>query len=737
MLPAIKTGGITLTSGRSLSFTPSSRIIAAIGVLYVLSGLATLSMTNGIEGTAAVWPANAIVLGAVMRYRGGGIARLLATEMVASLIVNLVSGTGVATAVGFSVANTSETFIAWQLARRWCGADFRFLNVADIVRFSAAALLASACGTIIVCLWTWALGVSNMPFLTSWLTTDWLGMLVVTPLLLLSRRVPATPSNVPIDRSVWLAGLVTLLLISVTVGVFIQSSLPLMFLPPIALLFATLTMGGFGAVMGTLLIASIGSWCTMYGIGGVARIGADHNFNLLFFQFYLFCVFASALPVAALLATRDRLAQTIADSERIHRNLIERSSAAIFEVDSARHWTFLSVAWQTLTGRTVDATLGDRLEEAFHPVDKPVLFDCLAAIDSGDTDDFSIDVRLAVADGEWRWVTVRAHRFADRDCLSGSIVDIDNQKKIALALACSEARYRLLAENATDIIFQLDRERRFVYISPSVEALTGYPAQKLIGVLPTELVHREDLPLLAQAVDDLMEGRGDIRTVTYRTLCVDGSWLWIEVFARIAEVGGAHGVVGVGRNVSERKATERALIEARETAENAERIARSLAETDQLTGVSSRRAFLDRLEREIQFAHDQRRTVSVAIFDVDFFKRVNDCHGHATGDEVLRRIAESARTTVRGDDLVGRLGGEEFGIIMPGSGSGTAAIVGERVRAEVERDATAGLSIDAVTISVGVATLELGGSGSELLAAADTALYEAKRSGRNRLCLAA
>ena len=726
-----------MTSRRTLPSAPSPRVLAVVGVLYVLSGLATLSMTNGVDGTAAVWPANAIVLGALMRLRGAGALRLIAVEAVASLIVNLLSGISIAIALGFSVANVCETFIAWQLALRWCGVDFRFLNVADIARFSAAALVASACGTVIASGSIWALSVSKATFLTSWLTTDWLGMLIVTPLLLLDPRNSKNQQST-FDRKDLPAASAMLLLICLTIGVFSQStSVPLMFLPPIALLFATLTMGGSGAVIGTLLIASIGSWFTMYDVGSVARISSDQRFNLLFFQFYLLCVFVSALPAAALLATRDRLAKTIADSERIHRNLIERSSAAIFEVDNDRRWTFLSPAWQILTGRMAEATLGDRLEDAIHPVDRPELLDRLAEMASGGTDDLSVDVRLEAASGEWLWVTVRAHRFADHNGLSGSIVDIDNQKKTALALSRSESRYRLLAENATDIIFQLDSARRVVYVSPSVETLTGYRAQQLIGVIPTKLIHRDDQLLMIEAVNDLMAGRGDSRTITYRTLRTDGSWLWIEVVARIAEVGGAHGVIGVGRDVSERKAAETALIKARKTAEKAERVARSLAETDQLTGVASRRAFLDRLEREIQVAHDQRRTVSAAIFDVDFFKRVNDRYGHATGDEVLRRIADAARATVRGDDLVGRLGGEEFGIIMPGSGSDTAAIVGERVRADVERNAIAGMAIDPVTISVGVATLELGGSGSELLAAADAALYQAKRSGRNRLCLAA
>lgn len=159
------------------------------------------------------------------------------------------------------------------------------------------------------------------------------------------------------------------------------------------------------------------------------------------------------------------------------------------------------------------------------------------------------------------------------------------------------------------------------------------------------------------------------------------------------------------------------------------------ARFDSLTGLHSRGAFLDEFAREESRAARAGAPFSLAIFDLDYFKSVNDRYGHPGGDAVLKAFAEVLRATVRPYDTVGRYGGEEFALLMPQTGKDTAARVAERVRLELEaRGVLAGGKRIDVTVSAGVASYGVDGADWDtLLSAADNALYEAKRAGRNRV----
>ena len=163
-------------------------------------------------------------------------------------------------------------------------------------------------------------------------------------------------------------------------------------------------------------------------------------------------------------------------------------------------------------------------------------------------------------------------------------------------------------------------------------------------------------------------------------------------------------------------------------------VLRNAASTDPLTGLLNRRAFLESAKTLCIDQARRRGSVTLMMFDLDHFKSVNDRFGHATGDEVLRVFAQVARTSMRANDVIGRLGGEEFAAIVPG-GMDVAVKIGERVRAGMEACGVTvcGHAVGA-TVSIGAASIqapvmEVG----PLLVRADAALYRAKRDGRNRL----
>ncbi|WP_095143926.1 MULTISPECIES: GGDEF domain-containing protein [unclassified Pseudomonas] len=167
------------------------------------------------------------------------------------------------------------------------------------------------------------------------------------------------------------------------------------------------------------------------------------------------------------------------------------------------------------------------------------------------------------------------------------------------------------------------------------------------------------------------------------------------------------------------------------------RAATQSALRDPLTGTGNRIAMDQTLQREIDMARRHTQPLSLLMLDIDHFKRINDTHGHSAGDEVLKAVANSIKNQLRNVDMVFRFGGEEFLILLSNTSREAAAMVGERLRyAAQAEDYQADETLIELTVSLGCSTLLPGESAQSLLRRADSALYVAKREGRNRLAMA-
>jgi len=163
------------------------------------------------------------------------------------------------------------------------------------------------------------------------------------------------------------------------------------------------------------------------------------------------------------------------------------------------------------------------------------------------------------------------------------------------------------------------------------------------------------------------------------------------------------------------------------------------AMTDDLTGLANRRETIASLERATASAQRFDRPLALAIIDIDHFKNVNDTHGHPAGDAVIRKVALTASEVMRGQDTVGRLGGEEFAVVLPDCSAQDALAACERLRVairETDLELETGHRVF-VTLSVGIAVLGRDDTAADMIARADAALYEAKHGGRDRVLLAA
>jgi diguanylate cyclase (GGDEF)-like protein len=172
----------------------------------------------------------------------------------------------------------------------------------------------------------------------------------------------------------------------------------------------------------------------------------------------------------------------------------------------------------------------------------------------------------------------------------------------------------------------------------------------------------------------------------------------------------------------------------RSASTSAERRMESMALTDPLTGLLNRRSMEQRLREAAHGFQRSDRPFSLVMADVDHFKRVNDLHGHATGDRVLRAVAAQLTEQLRGHDAVARWGGEEFLLLLPETDAATACEVAERLRAAAEARLAEAAGLGAgVTLTFGVAVFERGIRVADCLKRADEALYAGKRAGRNRV----
>jgi diguanylate cyclase (GGDEF)-like protein len=154
---------------------------------------------------------------------------------------------------------------------------------------------------------------------------------------------------------------------------------------------------------------------------------------------------------------------------------------------------------------------------------------------------------------------------------------------------------------------------------------------------------------------------------------------------------------------------------------------------DSLTGVKNRTAFDSNFGREIEYSTRKQNDLSLIVLDIDFFKRINDNYGHIVGDAVLRQVAQSVEATIRSSDALYRYGGEEFAIVLNGTDLEGALLLAERIRKNVEALRIDSLKDVHITLSLGVAILQERDNARSLFERADSALYEAKKSGRNRV----
>lgn len=310
---------------------------------------------------------------------------------------------------------------------------------------------------------------------------------------------------------------------------------------------------------------------------------------------------------------------------------------------------------------------------------------------------------------------------------------LDGQRRADTGTAGDEGMYRLVAENADDLLVVLSPDDRIRYASPAASARLGVGQQELVGQLWHARVHPNDLPRAAEALIACRRGEAPI-TFLARVRHGDGSWRSFDIPLRLVPEtapGSGRPVLAHFRDVTDVTRRQRELEQQNLELEEA-------AGTDPLTGLANRRRLTDVGGAAWTSAASLRNPFSMLVVDVDHFKAYNDRYGHLAGDRALLVVADAIRGVLRRpSDFAARLGGEEFVILLPRTAAGGARVVAEALCRSVRerRIRHEGSSWGILTVSVGTACTPTPQPDDEgkLFAAADAAMYRAKLLGRNRV----
>jgi len=326
-------------------------------------------------------------------------------------------------------------------------------------------------------------------------------------------------------------------------------------------------------------------------------------------------------------------------------------------------------------------------------------------------------------------IVVRHDERGEVRQISTIMRDISRPKAVEEALRESETRFRQLASSVQEVFWLRDAER-MLYVNPAFERVWGGGRERLYEQPEAllEAVHPLDRERVAAAMR-IDAGKPAGADETFRILRPGGEVRWIRL--RCYPVADAEG--GVTRSAAtavDVTELKRAQLELERSNAELER----QAFFDRLTGAANRRYFESLLDREVERADRYGTPFALVMFDLDHFKRVNDTWGHDVGDLVLQEVARIVDERLREADVLGRWGGEEFMILLPGDVAEQAAVAAEAVRERVAEHAFP--RAGRVTISLGVAGYRPGEPRMELLRRLDQALYRAKREGRNRVVVA-
>ena len=429
---------------------------------------------------------------------------------------------------------------------------------------------------------------------------------------------------------------------------------------------------------------------------------------------------------AAWPTTSDKPLQATHETQRRLTDFIEQAAVGITRVSLDGILLEVNQKFCDMLGYARSELIGRTIGEITHSADYSQGSELRALLIEGVTKSASGEKRFIRKDGALIWA--RRTMSLGRDdngnpqYIVSVVEDISERKQAEIALYQSEEQFRQLAEHIPQVFWIGDiAQRKLLYVSPAVERMFGLSLKEIHGNprLLLSAVHRDDRKRLIKARQSAATGSCD---EVVRVLRPDGTVRWVRdrAFPVCDVEGKPYRIAGIAEDITESRESEQRLVH--------------LAHHDALTNLPNRLLFYERLGQAIALARRQHWIVGVMFVDVDRFKDVNDTLGHAVGDKLLQQVSERLAQSVRAHDTVGRVGGDEFAVVLLNLGTPQDA---ETVAEKLIHALDAPFQLDGhtevfVTVSIGIALYPGDALDRDaLLKNADLAMYRAKEAGRN------
>lgn len=414
---------------------------------------------------------------------------------------------------------------------------------------------------------------------------------------------------------------------------------------------------------------------------------------------------------------RKKMEEALLQEKELFRTTFFAIEEGIIVTDITGNITLMNPVAENCTGWTSAEAVGRDFRDVFKAVTiqtkEPARDPVKLVLETGESIDSSDYAILIAKDGSENYVTGRASKMTSTTGeLTGVVMAFKNVTKEYVQQKEIEGFLTINME----MLWVGDLQGNFHKVNEKFEDVLGYSTEDITGKNYQEFIHPDDLQHTVDALSSLTEDQSLIG-FTNRYRCKDGSYKYIEWNTQ--RVAGQY-LYSSARDVTETKRKEEEL--------------KSKAIRDELTGLYNRHFLESVIDGLIDQSEQNNESLSFALLDLDFFKRVNDNFGHPTGDDLLRVTAKTIEQAVRKSDFVIRYGGEEFALLMPKTSKEQAVSTCERIRTAIENKHHP--VVGKQTISIGVAERVNYESFRNWYQRTDTALYRAKEQGRNRVCLA-
>jgi diguanylate cyclase (GGDEF)-like protein/PAS domain S-box-containing protein len=418
---------------------------------------------------------------------------------------------------------------------------------------------------------------------------------------------------------------------------------------------------------------------------------------------------------------RKQAEKALQESEERFRKIAENSLVGINIIQDDM-LIYVNPKFAEIFGYTVNECLNNmQFQQLVYPKDLYIVQKNIRRRMSGQTQFVQYDFRGIKKGGEIIHVEIlgSSMQMKGRAAVMGSILDITARKQLEEKLLESEKRFRSFFEESKDAIVNTDMKGNLLLVNPSGMELFGLTDSEL------ETIKFRDLYVesaMARQFSTAIREKGHIRDFGIQLYGKGGKVMdcLMTVVTKQSDDGTLLGYEGIIRDVSPYKKLEEEL--------------RRLATIDSLTGINNRRNFLDLAQKEISRSIRYNHSFSLAMLDIDFFKEVNDTYGHSAGDKVLIEFCDVCMKELRDEDIMGRLGGEEFAIALVECDTAEAVIVAERIRQAVaSHTVTTGKEEIRFTVSLGIVGSWKDCDLKSMIGCADKALYKAKEKGRNQV----